>query len=253
MKISIITICYNRADTIKDCIESVLSQQYHNIEYIIVDGGSTDGTVEIIEKYRDKLDAFVSEPDNGMYDALNKGISMATGNVIGILHSDDIYYCQNTLNKVMTVFKQTNTDLVYANGQYVDKNNVDKVRRIYPAKLFNKIDLHLGWVPLHTTIYVKKEVFEKYGLYKTNYQIASDYGISLRWFTNNEIKKEFLNEWVVKMRMGGKSTTSKLQKTKSAEDLQIIRKYNLLGYFTLGCKIGRKIPQYLLPLLIKIK
>lgn len=253
MKISIITICYNTARTIKDAIESVLNQKYHNIEYIIIDGGSTDGTAEIISSYGHRLSHFVSEPDNGMYHALNKGIERATGDIIGILHSDDIFYCQNTLEKVMGVFKQSDADLIYANGQYVDQYDTSVVRRIYPSRPFKKRDLHFGWIPLHTTIYVRRQVFEKYGLYMTNFSIASDYGISLRWFLNDEIKKEYLNEWVVKMRMGGKSTTMSLQRTKSKEDLQIIKQFKLAGYFTLGCKIGRKIPQYLLPRIVKYR
>lgn len=253
MKISIITICYNRASTIADCIESVLCQKYHNIEYIVIDGGSNDGTVEIIEKYRDKLATFISEPDSGMYHALNKGISLATGEIIGILHSDDLYYCPNTINKVMAVFNQTKADLVYANGQYVDKKDTNLVRRIYKGKPFNKRYLRFGWIPLHTTIYVRRELFDKYGMYKTNYQIASDYGISLRWFMNDSIKKEFLNEWVVKMRLGGKSTTMSLQRQKSNEDLDIIKGFNLYGYFTLGFKIVRKIPQYIIPHVVRIK
>ena len=247
MKISIITIVYNNRNCIADCIKSVLSQDYADIEHIIIDGGSTDGTQQIIEKYRDKIAFYISEKDNGLYNALNKGLQRATGDIIGILHSDDLFFEKNTLSKVAKTFSETNTDLVYANGQYVDKQDINQVKRIYPAKDFKKSYVKFGWIPLHTTIYVKREVFEKHGLYDEKYSIASDYDISLRWFLNDEIKKVFLNEWVVKMRLGGKSTSMNLQRKKSAEDINVIRNFRLWGYFTLLCKIAQKIPQYLIP------
>lgn len=252
MKISIITIVYNNSECIEDCINSVLKQTYPNVEYIIIDGGSKDNTVEIINKYKDKISYFVSEKDNGLYDALNKGIEAATGDIIGILHSDDLFFNNDTLSNIVSAFEKSKADLVYAKGQYVERSNTNLVKRIYPSKPFKKIYLYFGWIPLHTTIYVKKEIFDNYGKYQTNYKIASDYEISLRWFFNDKIKKIFLNDWVVKMRLGGKSTTISLQKLKSNEDLKIISKYNLLGYFTLFCKIARKIPQYLIPKIFRI-
>lgn len=247
MKVSVITIVYNNQDSIASCIESVLSQTYNNIEHIVIDGASTDNTVAVIEKYKSQLAYFVSEKDKGLYNALNKGIKKATGDIIGILHSDDLYYENNTIEKVVNQFKSTNADLVYGEGIYVDKIETSIIKRIYPSKPFKKCYLKYGWIPLHTGIYVKKEVFEKYGFYDEGYSIASDYEISLRWFSNSNIKKVFLNEYLVRMRMGGKSTTAKLQKKKSTEDFDIIKKYGLLGPITLGCKIARKIPQYLRP------
>jgi glycosyltransferase len=241
-------------------MQSVSSQDYDNLEYIVIDGGSTDGTQEKITNYQlritDKFPnisfKYISEKDSGLYNALNKGIRLATGDVIGILHSDDLFFERNTLSKVAKTFAETDADLVYANGQYVAQQNIDKVKRIYPAKDFKKSYLKFGWIPLHTTIYVKRAVFEQYGLYDEQYSIASDYDISLRWFLNDEIKKVFLKEWVVKMRLGGKSTSMNLQKRKSTEDLEIIRQYHLWGYFTLFCKITQKIPQYLIPKIRKI-
>lgn len=253
MKVSVITIVYNNQDFIETCMQSVLSQTYSDIEHIIIDGGSTDGTQKKIEPYKDKLGYYISEKDSGLYDAMNKGIKQAKGDIIGILHSDDIYYDVNSIQKVVDAFKKSSADLVYANGVFVDKNNIHKVKRIYDAKPYKKKYLNFGWIPLHTTIYVKKEVFEKYGLYNETYSIASDYDISLRWFKEENIKKYFLNEWVVKMRLGGKSTSANLQKRKSKEDLQIIKQYKLAGFITLAFKIGRKIPQYLRPRIIKFK
>lgn len=247
MKVSIITIVYNNANYIESCIQSVLNQSYENIEHIVIDGGSTDGTQDVIKPYIDNLGFFISEKDNGLYNALNKGIKVATGDIIGILHSDDLFYKIDTIKKVVSAFKENKSDLLYGNGVYVDRLNIKKIKRIYNSKPFKKRYLNFGWIPLHTTIYVKKEVFEKYGLYDESYGIASDYEISLRWFKNEQIKKYFLNSFLVKMRLGGKSTTLKLQKKKSREDLIIMRKFNLKGYVTLFFKIARKIKQYVLP------
>jgi glycosyltransferase len=251
MKVSVITIIYNNCAYIGQCIQSVAKQTYPDIEHIVIDGCSTDGSQPVIESYKTHLACYISEKDNGLYNALNKGISKSSGDIIGILHSDDLFYDSETISKVVSVFENTNADLVYAKGKYVSKENINKVKRIYPSNPFVKRRLIFGWIPLHTTIFVRREVFEKYGLYEEDYRIAGDYEISLRWFTNDTIKKVYLNEWVVKMRVGGKSTTAKLQKLKSKEDLTIIRKYGLGGYFVLGCKILRKIPQYLIPLISK--
>ena len=247
MKVSIITTSYNRAHSIKNTIESVLAQDYDDIEHIIIDGASTDGTLDVVNQYKDKISKIFSEPDTGIYNALNKGIQHCTGDVVGLLHSDDVFYDSDTISKIAAVFKETNADIVYANGQYVDADNAIQIKRIYPAKKYRKSLLYFGWIPLHTTIFVRKAIFEKYGLYREEFYIASDYEMSLRWFTNPVIKKVFLNNWVVKMCLGGKSTDMRQQKKKSAEDLIIIKEHGLLGYFTLFCKIGRKIPQYLLP------
>jgi glycosyltransferase len=211
MKISIITIVYNRQHCIAHCIQSVLSQTYPNIEHIIIDGGSTDGTQEEIEKYSDKLAYYNSEKDEGVFDAYNKGIRKAKGDIVGVLNSDDFFFETDTLQKVADAFKSSAADLVYAKGLFVDQEHTEKIKRIYSSKPYNKKLLFYGWIPLHTTIFVKREIFLKYGLYNHGYTIASDYEISLRWFSNPEIRKYFLDEWVVKMRLGGLSTSPKLQ------------------------------------------
>lgn len=247
MKVSIITIVYNNASYIESCIHSVLNQTYTNIEHIIIDGGSTDGTQKVIAPYIPKLGYYISEKDNGLYNALNKGITLATGDVIGILHSDDLFYEATSIEKVVNSFEASQADLLYANGIYVERAHIDHIKRVYTSKPYKKRYLNFGWIPLHTTIYVKKEVFEDYGLYDESYAIASDYEISLRWFQNEKIKKTFFNHFLVKMRLGGKSTTLKLQKKKSTEDLRVIRTFNLLGVVTLWFKISRKFKQYLLP------
>lgn len=247
MKVSIISIVYNGREFIGDCIKSVLRQSYPNIEHLVIDGGSTDGTQQEIEPYMNQLAYYISEKDEGVFDAYNKGIRKATGDIIGILNSDDFFNEPDTIKKVVDAFVSSQADLVYAKGMFVDKDNPVKVKRVYPSRPFHKSYLSFGWIPLHTTIFVRREVFDRYGFYNGGFRIASDYEISLRWFKNEEIKKHFLNEWVVKMRLGGLSTSTNLQLRKSKEDLRIIRQYQLQGYFTLACKIGRKIPQYVIP------
>lgn len=247
MKVSIITIVYNNAACIESCIQSVLSQTYPHIEHIIIDGGSNDGTQNIITPYISQLGYYCSEKDSGLYNALNKGIKAATGDVIGILHSDDLFFKPTTVETIAHTFRTTDTDLLYANGMYVERENITNVKRIYKAKPYKQRYLNFGWIPLHTTIYVKKDIFTTYGYYDESYAIASDYDISLRWFKEPAIKKHFLEDWVVKMRLGGKSTTMRLQKKKSTEDLKIINKKELLGPVTLMSKIIRKTPQYIIP------
>lgn len=253
MKVSIITIVYNNHNSIEDAIKSVLTQDYDDIEYILIDGGSTDGTNEIISKYIDRIDCYLSEPDDGLYSALNKGIKLATGDVIGILHSDDMFYDFKTVESYVRTFKQKKADVVYADGLYVERDNINKVKRIYKGRECDRSNLNYGWIPLHTTIFVKKEVYETHGLYDDSYTIAGDYDVSLRWFKDEALKKEYINKGMVLMRLGGKSTTAKLQKRKSREDLDIIKKHKLLGRFTLFCKIIRKIPQYIKPILKNYK
>ena len=247
MKVSIITVVYNNTDTILDCIKSVLNQDYKNIELIVIDGGSTDGTQEKIDVFRDRIAYYISETDSGIFDAYNKGIRQATGDIIGILNSDDFFFGYNTISKIVKAFKTCKSDIVYGKGVFIDQKDIHHVKRVYSSNPFKKSYLKFGWIPLHPTIYVKKELYDNFGLYSLKYSIASDYDMSLRWFKNENLKKYFLDEWIVKMRLGGKSTTIGLQKKKSTEDLEIIRNHKLMGVFTLIFKIGRKIPQYLIP------
>lgn len=250
MKISIVTIVFNRKNCIAECINSVLEQDYQDVEYLIIDGGSTDGTQQQIEPYKDRLAYYTSNKDNGIYDALNKGIGKATGDIIGILNSDDLFIGPTVLSQIVSTFKTTGADLVYAKGYFVDGNNKKKIKRVYSSCPFHEKLLFYGWIPLHTTIFVHRKVFEKYGIYNSAYKIAGDYEISLRWFKNKDIKKVFLNQWIVKMRLGGLSTSAKTQMMKSKEDLEIIKIHRLKGIFTLACKIVRKIPQYIIPQLV---
>lgn len=253
MKVSIITIVYNNKLSIQDAIDSVDKQTYSDIEYILIDGDSTDGTREIVSKNLDKIDCYISEPDNGLYSALNKGIKLATGDVIGILHSDDMFYDKNTIETYVKIFQEQDADIVYADGLYVEKDDITKVKRVYKGREYLNCNLKLGWIPLHTTIFTKNEIFQLHGFYDEFYKISGDYDLSLKWFKDKSLKKVYINKPMVLMRLGGKSTSADLQRKKSQEDLQILKKHNLLGVFTLFFKIIRKIPQYIKPRFKKYK
>ena len=208
MKISIITIVYNNRETIADAIESVLSQTYPNIEYIVVDGLSTDGTVEVVKSYGDRITRFVSEKDKGLYDAINKGIKMATGDVIGLLHSDDVFYSPDAIEKVAGAFKSKNTDSVYADLLYVQKEDTNKVVRNWVSGSYQRDNFLYGWMPPHPTFYVKKSCYEQYGLYNTLFKSAADYELMLRFLYKYKVSTCYIPEKLVKMRVGGKSNVT---------------------------------------------
>ena len=207
MKISIVTVCYNSEETIEDTINSVLSQKYDNIEYIIIDGKSTDRTMSIIEKYSLRIDKVISEQDNGLYDAMNKGISMATGDVVGILNSDDIYTDDFSIEKVMDVFhRSTFLDAVYADLYYVSEKDTDKIVRRWITgvkKPFSK-----GWHPAHPSLILKKNVYTQFGYFNLNYKLAADFEIMLRFIEKSHIKIEYLKKPIIKMRLGGETNKS---------------------------------------------
>ena len=205
MKVSIITVVYNNKDTIKDAIESVLNQTYKNIEYIIVDGGSTDGTVNIIKNYEDKIDKFISEKDNGIYDAMNKGIKLASGDIVGILNSDDFYASNNIIEKVVNEFIEKKVDSVYGDLVYVDAKNTDKIVRYWRSKPFKEGLFKKGWHPPHPTFFVRKEIYNKCGLFNLNFKIAADYELMLRFLEKCKISSSYIPQVLVKMRIGGES------------------------------------------------
>lgn len=217
-KISIITICYNAEKYIESAIKSFQTQDYLNKEYIIIDGKSTDSTINILNTYNDLFDVVISEPDNGLYDALNKGINLASGDVIGILHADDLFFNEKTLSSVANHFNQNQVDALYGDLQYVLSDGKTKYRRWisgpYKKNLFRK-----GWMPPHPTFYVKKEVFQKYGLYNTKFKLAADYELMLRFIEKNKIKVTYLPQFLSLMRVGGASNASlKNRLTANKED-----------------------------------
>jgi len=208
LKVSIITVVYNNKDTIKDAIESVLNQTYKNIEYIIIDGASSDGTIEIIKSYGNKIDKFISEPDNGIYDAMNKGIKLASGDIVGILNSDDFYVSNDIIQDVADVFLEQKVDSVYGDLVYVDSKNTNKIVRYWKSKEYKKGLFQKGWHPAHPTFFVKREVYQKYGLFNLDFKIAADYELMLRFLEKYNISSTYISKVFVKMRVGGESNQS---------------------------------------------
>ncbi|PPD49808.1 MAG: glycosyl transferase [Methylobacter sp.] len=245
MKISIITSVYNNQETIAKAISSVLSQTYPDIEYIIIDGGSTDGTVGVVKPYQDRLATFISEPDKGIYDGLNKGIKLATGDIIGFLHSDDLYEDNQVIEKVAQAFMDYGVDSVYGNLTYVDKNDPTRVIRYWQSGGFSLNKLRHGWMPPHPTFFVKRDVYERYGLFDTRFKIAADYDLILRFLGKQQISTHYIPSVLIKMRVGGASNKSwKNILRKSTEDLQAMKNNGIGGVFSLVIKNLSKLQQF---------
>ncbi len=246
MKISIITCVLNSSKTIKDTIKSIQNQTYKDIEHIIIDGESTDDTLEVIEKHKDNNLSIFSSKDRGIYYAINKGIKLSSGNIIGILHSDDFYDNSNVILDVVNTFNNNNIDLVYGDLEYVSKKLPFKKIRSWKAGEFYENNLKKGWMPPHPTVFVKKNLFTKIGEYNTNYKISSDYDFLIRALSNKGVKKKYIKKNLIKMRIGGKSNRSiKNVINKSLEDLMIIRKNRIGGFLTLLNKNYSKLTQFL--------
>ncbi|MDP3928045.1 MAG: glycosyltransferase family 2 protein [Bacteroidota bacterium] len=215
MKVSVITAVFSNQAFVKDAIESVLSQQHVNIEYIVVDGGSKDGTVEIVKSYGSRIDKFISEPDEGVYFALNKGINIATGDVIALLHSDDFYAHPFVLSQVMEAFENTQCDAVYSNLYYVKSSNTNKIIRLWDSGDYQLNDFYKGWMPPHPAFFAKRSVYQKYGAFNTLLKSAADYELMLRLIFKNKIKLQYIPKFFVKMRTGGASNRSLLNRVKA--------------------------------------
>lgn len=248
MKLSIITATYNSSQTIRDCMASVASQDYPELEHILVDGHSSDDTLAIIKEWegQDHL-RWVSEPDLGIYDALNKGVAMAEGDIVGFVHSDDMLSNPSIISEIVLRFKNEQVDGVYGDLLYVDKSNSDKVIRVWKSCGFQPKLLGQGWMPAHPTLFLKKEVYLKYGNFDLTYKIAADYDFMLRVLKNTELRFSYLPKVISKMRIGGasnRSISNILQ--KSREDFRAI-KSNSLSYpiWVLLVKNLSKIPQFI--------
>jgi glycosyltransferase involved in cell wall biosynthesis len=206
MKVSIITATFNSEKTIRDTIESILSQDYPNLEYIIVDGASRDRTIEIVQSYGNKITQFISEPDRGMYDAMNKGIYLATGDIIGILNSDDFYADPGVISNVVHTFIESHSDAIFGDLVYVNANDLTKVTRYYSSSHFHPKLFAYGWMPAHPTFFVKRWAYEQYGVFQTDYQIAADYELLTRFLAKYQLSYSYLPQVMVRMRTGGAST-----------------------------------------------
>lgn len=226
MKISIITATYNSSKTLKDTLESVLKQTYKEYEHIIVDGLSKDNTMEIVKEYEAKYDGklrYISEKDTGLYDAMNKGIKMATGDVIGILNSDDIYANEDVLQKIVDTFNKEQCDGTYANLIFMDEETMFKPQRIWKSP---KGKLENGWHPAHPTLYLKKEVYDKIGLFNLEYRIVADYDFMLRMMLDKEMKLEYIDDYLIYMRVGGTSTAGIKGYLKNLNEANLVLKNN---------------------------
>lgn len=205
MKISIITVVYNGATTIEQTIQSILSQTHKDIEYIIVDGASKDGTLAVIEKYKDRISKFISEPDRGIYDAMNKGIKLATGDVIGMLNADDIYTDDTIIEQVADAFKQPDIDACYADLVYVDQNDLAKVIRYWKSCDYRDGLFERGWMPAHPTFFVRKKIYDQHGYFDLDFRLQSDFDLTMRFLRIHKIKSVYIPKIFVTMRIGGAS------------------------------------------------
>ena len=208
MKVSIITVVYNNQATVDFAIRSVLGQDYSDIEYIVIDGNSTDETIEKIQKYKDHITYFLSEPDKGIYDAMNKGLNLATGDTIGILNSDDFYIDTTIISQVVQEFQTKQIDLVFGDIVYVKPDALNKITRYYGSANFHPKKFAWGWMPGHPSCFLKREIYEKYGYFKTDYKIAADYEILTRFMAKYGISYTYIPKVFVKMRTGGVSSAN---------------------------------------------
>jgi hypothetical protein len=244
-KVTIVTACYNRAATIRETIESVLAQDYDNVEYIIIDGVSTDGTQKIVEEYASRLAHFVSEPDHGMYEALNKGLRMATGDIIGWVHSDDVLYDTHTLSAIVDAFRSSQALVVYADGLFVRSDRPNAVVRNWIGGTYRPWKVRHGWLPLHPTCYIRRDYLTQVGLYDESFKIAADTEWLLRVLLHPDLHIHYLRRYVIRMRMGGLSTDLSQRKLMWSEDLRAFRMHGLSPRWTKLQKMAWKIPQFI--------
>ncbi|MBO4372897.1 MAG: glycosyltransferase [Bacteroidales bacterium] len=243
IKVSVITLCKNNAATISSALQSYREQDYPNKEHIVVDGASTDDTLNIVKQFCP--DIVVSEPDNGMYFAANKGIKLATGDVIAFLHADDVFASSTVLSQMISAMESDNTDSVFADLEYVDRANPEKIIRYWHSDTFSQKKLKYGWMPPHPTFFVKKCIYEQFGSFNTSLKIAADYDLMLRFLHQAKISVTYCPIVAVKMRVGGISNRSVSNIIKKMrEDLYAARKNKVGGFFTLIMKNLRKVKQF---------
>ncbi len=248
-KVSIITATYNSASSLNSCLDSVVKQNYKDLEYIIIDGKSFDDTLNIVRDYQKKYPyiKLISEKDSGIYDALNKGVQLATGDVLGFVHSDDLLANNHIVTDLVNQLQNEQLDGVYGDLQYVDKVDLNKVIRLWKSCDFKSSLLKKGWMPAHPTLFLKKEVYQKHGIFDLNYKIAADYDFMLRVLKDKTLKFGYLSKVITKMRVGGASNRSLkniIQKTK--EDYRAILSNQVGGIFSILRKNTSKIKQFIL-------
>ncbi|MFH4484131.1 glycosyltransferase family 2 protein [Vibrio diabolicus] len=246
MKVSIITATYNSSNTLPDTLRSLEAQTYQNIEYIIVDGASKDNTLEVVKSHCSRVATVISEPDKGIYDALNKGIQAATGDVVGFLHSDDLFAYPDAVKDIVNSFLESNSQAVYADLEYVSKNDTENTVRLWKSGQYSQKELKKGWMPPHPTFYMKRELYQQYGLFDLSFKIAADYDSLLRYLWVNNVSMAYLPTVLIKMRVGGASNRSLsniIHKTK--EDIQALKNSSLSWPRAILIKNLSKIPQFI--------
>ena len=245
MKISIITVCYNSEVTIENTLRSVATQTYPYIEHIIIDAQSSDGTMDIVNHYRARLTHVVSEPDRGMYDAMNKGLNLATGDVIGFLNSDDVFADNTVLEQVAEAFSKKGVDACYADLVYVDKENMTKVTRYWKSRPYEDGLFEKGWMPAHPTFYARRWVYEKYGKYDLAYRRQSDFELTLRFLAVHKINTIYIPKVLVRMRSGGASRGVWHILEGNIESYRACRKHSLnVTPLFIAKKIISRVPQF---------
>ncbi len=246
MKISVVTVVFNGADTIEDTLRSVAGQTHDDVEHIVIDGASSDSTMEIVNRYRDHLAVVVSEPDRGLYDAMNKGIARATGEVVGTLNADDVYAHADVLRKVATVFADPKVDACYADLVYVARNSPEKVVRYWTSQSFQPGLFRRGWLPAHPTFFVRRSVYQRYGTFDLDYRIQSDFELTMRLLEVHRIRSVYVPEIFVRMRMGGTTNRSLANIIRgNLESYRACRKHGLaVTPWFFVTKILSRLPQF---------
>ncbi len=244
LNVSLITVVYNAESTISRCMKSVIRKNFNNVQYIIIDGGSTDQTVQIIEGYRDHISCFLSEPDKGVYDAINKGIKLATGDIVGVLNADDFFADETILSTVAYEFTQQDVDIIYGDLDYIKEN--EKIVRKWRSGEFIRRNFNFGWMPPHPTFYCKRNLFHEFGFYSLDYGTAADYELMLRFLYINSLSAFYIKKVMIKMKIGGKSNKSLGNRVKGLFfDLKAMQNSGiLLPILALVLKPVRKIIQY---------
>ena len=245
IKISIITATWNSEKTVADTLRSVQSQSYENIEYLVIDGASTDNTLDIVQRDGGHVDRIISEPDKGIYDALNKGIANASGDVVGFLHSDDIYAHKDALRQIADAFTTNNVDAIYGDLDYVSKDNQEKLIRHWKSNPFQRKKMRYGWMPPHPTFYMKTERYRELGSFDLQFKIAADYDSLLRYLWKHRVSVAYIPNVLVKMRLGGASNRSiKNILQKSREDCRAMKNNGVPRLLALPGKNLSKVPQF---------
>lgn len=246
MKISLITVTYNSEKYLEECIMSVIKQNYKNIEHIIVDGKSTDGTISIIERYSPNISKWISEKDKGIYHAINKGMQMATGDIIGLLNSDDILASSDVISTIVNCFTRNKVDSLYGDLVYVDQFDIGKVIRTWKGQNYNRERFKYGWMPAHPTFYFKRELIARLGAYESHYFTAADYELMARYLFLHNVSSMYLPKLIVRMRMGGASNCSIYLRLRANRRDYLAMKKNTIPFPLMASilKPARKLPQF---------